>query len=262
MNVLPPAEFQRADDYALVKSVVEAAPQPLWVIGAEGQVVLANGAASRLLGYRDPDELIGLPSHSTLHRYHPDGSPYAADDCPIIHHRASSVGRAPELFMSRNGQVVPVFWSTTTLSVPGASLLSFSASAEWGESIHRNAALEQAALDSAGMRWGIAPTRSAIRDRLRQSIRESFADPEFTPATLATTNHISIRTLQTVFATVGSSPSAEIRAVRLEFGRKLLENGCTVSRAAFESGFRDPGSFARAFRRYFGCVPSQFVRAN
>ncbi|WP_442864296.1 helix-turn-helix domain-containing protein [Arthrobacter sp. ATA002] len=59
------------------------------------------------------------------------------------------------------------------------------------------------------------------------------------------------------FAEAGTSPAAEIRRLRLEHARALLERGHAVQTACFASGFLDPGTFTRGFRQRFGLVPSQ-----
>jgi AraC-like DNA-binding protein len=43
--------------------------------------------------------------------------------------------------------------------------------------------------------------------------------------------------------------------MRLELACRLLAEGASVSEAGRASGFRDPGTFARAFRRAYGTSP-------
>lgn len=92
---------------------------------------------------------------------------------------------------------------------------------------------------------------------LCRTISTRFTDPQFTTAELAASAHLSVRSVQALFAETGTSPAAEIRRVRLEHARALLEHGHTVQAAGLASGFLDPGTFARAFRQRFGCAPSQ-----
>jgi AraC-like DNA-binding protein len=88
-------------------------------------------------------------------------------------------------------------------------------------------------------------------------IHERFADPMFSAADLAAEVHVSVRSLQALFADVGRSPASEVRRIRLEFAHSMLERGHSVQTACQRSGFLDPGSFGRAFRRRFGYPPSQ-----
>nr|WP_269811272.1 helix-turn-helix transcriptional regulator [Kineosporia rhizophila] len=76
---------------------------------------------------------------------------------------------------------------------------------------------------------------------------------------MARANHLSVRSVQVLFAEVGRTPGDEIRTARLEFARGLLERGAGVRSACHDSGFSDQGTFARAFRRQFGDSPSGFV---
>src|ERR1700742_4407923 len=58
---------------------------PLWLVDGDDRIAFVNDAAVRTLGYDSDDELIGRPSHDTVHWKPPDGSPYPADECPITH---------------------------------------------------------------------------------------------------------------------------------------------------------------------------------
>ena len=79
------------------------------------------------------------------------------------------------------------------------------------------------------------------------------------PAAVARAHHVSLRLLQALFAESGSSPARFIRDQRLIEARRLLDGGESISRAGSLSGFPDPGTFTRAFRRRFGCTPSAFL---
>lgn len=59
----------------------------------------------------------------------------------------------------------------------------------------------------------------------------------------------------------GMSGNEFIQKVRLNHTIRLLqEKGCTVSDAAYESGFNDLGHFRRLFKKEFGVAPSQYIR--
>lgn len=230
-------------DATLLRAVLDAAPEPLWVISPDGFVALANDAAAGLLGFSRPHDIIGLPSHDTLHSHRPDGSDYAAADCPIVnaaHTRVAPAGSTTtEWFITRSGAPLPVNWSTRPLEVGGAILLSF---ARTLEAAHPKS----------------TPTCDALRDELQGIIADRFFEPDFSVTSLAREARMSIRTIQLLFAECGSTPAAAIRQARLNLARGLLSRGATVTRACFESGFADTTSFARTFRRSFGMSPSQF----
>ncbi len=220
-------------------AVVDAVPQPLWVIGPGGAVAHVNAAAGRLLGYADARGLVGGPSHEALHGHRADGSAYPAHECPIVH--ASSHGgdpRGSEVFVTRSGRPLDVAWRVTELPLPEHLLLSFE---------------PQTAVPVQG---GV-PSASALRAQIAARHR----DPEFGVDVLARDAHVSVRTVQAVLGRVGESPAALIREHRLASAEVLLREGMPVAAAAYGAGFRDPGTFARAFRRRFGVTPGAFARA-
>lgn len=234
----------------LLTQVVREAPVPLWVIDSQGLVSLANKAAIRFLGYKAEDDVVGGPSHDLLHCRRPDGTPYPEHECPIV----GSGGTAPasEWFVTRAGDARPVQWTTRSIGPGLGTLLSFSPRPRTPPQIVRE-------LRSRGPapRTPAVQVRAELRESLCRTIASRFTDPEFTTAELAAAAHLSVRSVQALFAEAGTSPAAEIRRVRLEHARTLLEQGHTVQAACLASGFLDPGTFGRAFRQRFGCAPSQ-----
>ena len=66
------------------------------------------------LGFDHVSELIGKPSHQTLHYKHPDGPRFPADECPLLLPRTTgeTIHRADDWFVRRDGSVFPVeYWS-------------------------------------------------------------------------------------------------------------------------------------------------------
>jgi PAS domain-containing protein len=76
-----------AEDF--LAAVLETAAQPIWVVDPDDLIRFANPAAIATLGYDSADELFGRQSHETIHYRHPDGTPYAAADCPMLLPRAT-----------------------------------------------------------------------------------------------------------------------------------------------------------------------------
>ena len=60
----------------------------------------------------------------------------------------------------------------------------------------------------------------------------------------------------------GRSPYEYLQRLRLTHAATLLERGTPVTVAALDSGFADPGRFARAFRRELGVLPSAYQRTR
>lgn len=243
---------------AALSAVIDIAPTPLWVIGADGTVALANRAALDTLGYRSAGEVIGAPSHDTLHEWRPDGSRYPSHSCPIMDERRSCTSEH-EWFITRAGRPIPVTWSARTLGTDGSRILSFCDATE-------RVAAQRAVADEQDVRAAVeasaVPSRAQLRARLLAHVHARFRDPDFTPTTLAAEVHLSLRSVQQLLAEDGRSPAAEIRHKRLELANALITQGSSVSQACRISGFTDPGTFNRAFRRQFGSSPSEVARRS
>ena len=98
--------------------------------------------------------------------------------------------------------------------------------------------------------------RDAHRELMLHFLGANFADPQLTPADIASAHNVSLRYLQSTFAEVGWSPASYLRRYRLTRARDLLCSGSTVSFAAAQCGFVDLGTFNRAYRRAYGYSPS------
>ncbi|MFK0115448.1 helix-turn-helix domain-containing protein [Streptomyces sp. NPDC090994] len=107
--------------------------------------------------------------------------------------------------------------------------------------------------------------RRALRMRVNQFVERHLADPELTPRTIADAHHISLRTLQQLFAEAEESPAAWVRARRLERCRLDLADprlGARPVRAvAARWGFTDPAHFSRLFRAAYGMPPRDYRNA-
>lgn len=57
----------------------------------------------------------------------------------------------------------------------------------------------------------------------------------------------------------GTSPHQYIIKKRLELATSLLQQGCPVSKTAFDCGFPDIYSFSKAFKKLFGIPPSSLI---
>lgn len=97
---------------ALLASIGDA----VYAVDHEGRVRFANPAALAILGY-DPGELLGRPSHATIHHRRPDGSPFPEDECPLLRPRTdgAAVRVEEDWFVRRDGTMVPVSYSSAPL---------------------------------------------------------------------------------------------------------------------------------------------------
>lgn len=100
-----------------------------------------------------------------------------------------------------------------------------------------------------------------IFDRVCEIARYRFADPDISGHEIAAEAGISLRYLQKLFTTRGSTFGHFITALRLDFAANLIRRrtltnlGQPLSSIAYASGYRDYTHFARAYRRRFGCAP-------
>ena len=98
--------------------------------------------------------------------------------------------------------------------------------------------------------------RSKVRDLLTRLA------PHGMPSTaeIATELAISPRTLQRRLSEEGTSLSQLTREVNTDIAAQMLVvDGLTVEAIASSLGFHDASSFRRAFRRWTGCTPSEYV---
>ncbi|SDH46931.1 AraC family transcriptional regulator [Janthinobacterium sp. YR213] len=58
------------------------------------------------------------------------------------------------------------------------------------------------------------------------------------------------------------SPQRTLLALRMQRAKLLLENGCQVAQAGWQTGYRHPSNFSAAFSRYFGYAPKTVGRAG
>lgn len=101
-----------------------------------------------------------------------------------------------------------------------------------------------------------------IGKRVRTALREQLRHGEPSAAKLATTLHMSLRTLQRRLADIGSSYETVLNDCRRELAHEYLADPRhSISAVAFLLGFSDTSSFTRAFRRWYGCAPSEYRSA-
>lgn len=115
-------------------------------------------------------------------------------------------------------------------------------------------------LAALAMRGGLAqPARpeAALRDRLLRLVDARLGDPDLKTGTLAEQCNTSIRTIQNIFATMGTTPSAYILERRLQRAREQLAAapGASITTLAYDLGFNDSAYFTRCFRQRFGVAP-------
>jgi PAS domain S-box-containing protein len=84
------------------------------VVDHDGLIRFANPAALAAHGYDAMSELEGKPSHQTIHYQYPDGSPFPAEECPMLLPRQTgeTIHSDEDWFFRRDGTMFPVsYWS-------------------------------------------------------------------------------------------------------------------------------------------------------
>ena len=103
---------------------------------------------------------------------------------------------------------------------------------------------------------------SALRRRVLGMVEAQLADPGLRTLSLASACNASVRTIQNLFAGMGTTPSAYILERRLARAAERLSAApeASITEIAFELGFNDSAYFARAFRQRFGVPPREWRR--
>ena len=103
---------------------------------------------------------------------------------------------------------------------------------------------------------------SALRRRVLGMIEAQLPDPALRTLSLSAACGASVRTVQNLFAGMGTTPSAYILERRLVRAAERLHAApeASITEIAFECGFNDSAYFARAFRQRFGVSPSEWRR--
>ena len=96
------------------------------------------------------------------------------------------------------------------------------------------------------------------RERIRNWIQERLTDPDLSTSMIASRLDLPVRTIQDIFARLGTTPTQYILRHRLERAHSMLIDhaGRSVTDIAFEVGFNDSNYFSRAFKKRFDVTPS------
>jgi PAS domain S-box-containing protein len=114
----PPAELSEAMDEAL-HAAIAASADALYIVDAQGRIRFLNSAALRTLGYEDERQLLGRPSHDTIHYLRRDGTPFPAAECPLLRPRLNgeTVRVEEDWFVRQDGSLVAVSYSSAPVAL-------------------------------------------------------------------------------------------------------------------------------------------------
>lgn len=111
--------------YDFLASVLGHVDDGLHVMDERGRISFVNAAGAALLGYASPGELVGLPTHETIHYKRPDGSTFPVGECPHlgVFETGESI-RGEDWFVRRDGSMLPVAFSSAPIPLSGAAARS------------------------------------------------------------------------------------------------------------------------------------------
>ncbi|MDX6561859.1 MAG: hypothetical protein QOD65_1673 [Gaiellales bacterium] len=103
----------------LLRAITTSVADALYVVDPDERVLYTNPAGLSMLGYDDYTELLGRVSHETIHYMHPDGSPFPAEDCPLLEpkRRGRVVRMEEDYFIRRDGSFFPVAYSSAPVQI-------------------------------------------------------------------------------------------------------------------------------------------------
>ncbi|NTW24270.1 MAG: response regulator, partial [Lentimicrobium sp.] len=101
----------------------------------------------------------------------------------------------------------------------------------------------------------------AFMGKVIQTIDSNFSNERFTVEMLAENVNMSVTQLnRKLNALIDQPPGQLIRAFRLQRGADLLKQKVgSVSEIGYKVGFTDNAYFSRAFKKQFGCSPSEYA---
>jgi AraC-like DNA-binding protein len=108
----------------------------------------------------------------------------------------------------------------------------------------------------------ISPLPYLASDRLTESVRIIHNEyPTVTTAALA--KRLALNEsffIRSFTAAVGLSPMKYIRAIRISYGKALMQGGISVAEAAEKCGYSSPSAFYNAVKAELGVSPSQLIK--
>ncbi len=107
-----------------VRQLLDSSGEGIYGIDASGRCTFVNPAAAKLLGFDDPQALLGKEMHALIHHARPDGTAYPPEECPIF--KAARAGEAvhsdDDWFWKADGVGFPVEYRASPILRDGQRL--------------------------------------------------------------------------------------------------------------------------------------------
>ncbi|MBW4538684.1 MAG: response regulator [Myxacorys chilensis ATA2-1-KO14] len=98
-----------------LEAVCNNATLALFIMDEQQQCIYMNAAAEQLTGFRLA-EVKGQALHNVIHHTHPDGRPYALEDCPIDQaFPQNNQEQGEEVFVHKDGSFYPVAYTASPI---------------------------------------------------------------------------------------------------------------------------------------------------
>ena len=128
------------------------------------------------------------------------------------------------------------------------------------------ALLALVASELSGTRAVSTPGERSVRDRVSDHIRQRCADTSLQAADIASSLHISTRTLHRALGTCGETFGVMLIQARVDLAMRMLQSPLfdrvTTAEIGRRAGFSDASHFVKALRRRTGQTPVQMRRAS
>lgn len=120
-----------------------------------------------------------------------------------------------------------------------------------------------------GDRRVLQSTGSSVKNahlaRVEQYLRSNLSNPELSAESVAAACGISVRYLHLLFRDTDITFAQWVREHRLHMAHEALLRGAgrvSVAQVAYQHGFNDHAQFSSAFKKKYGCSPSEAMKAE
>jgi PAS domain S-box-containing protein len=112
-------DFSDVVDASSLRGAIQALAEAIYIVDTQGCIRFLNASALEILGYDDERQLLGRPSHDTIHYLREDGTPFPAAECPLLRPRVTgeTVRVAEDWFVRQDGSLVPVTYSSAPVQL-------------------------------------------------------------------------------------------------------------------------------------------------
>lgn len=106
------------------------------------------------------------------------------------------------------------------------------------------------------------PKGSPALAKIKKHIEQRLSDPDLSVLLIAEQNNVSVRTLNRLFASEGTTTMRWVWNRRLAHSHRMLSEGNArqVSQVAFDCGFNDLSHFSKVFKKRYGVTPQNILR--